>query len=96
MKNIIIILFTLTFSFSAFAETTTQIIYKIKSVHSIDTADGTFTHTEADIVTKRSDGLQDEGQCLVNREKGILSGRCTHKDTDGDIRYSKFFRDTIS
>lgn len=94
MKKLLIIIISTLFSFSAFAETTTKIVFNVVNVQSIETPDGTYMQVEADIVTKRSDGLEDEGRCLVTREKGILSGKCIHTDTDGDIRYSKFYRDT--
>jgi len=94
MIKIFTLLIAMIFSFSAFAETTTKIVFKVVNVQSIKTLDGIYMQVEADIVTKSSNGLEDEGRCLVAREKGILSGRCMHTDTDGDIRYSKFLRDT--
>ena len=94
MVRSLIVIVSLTLSFSASAETVTQILFKVNNVQSVETLEGPYMQVEADIVTKRSDGLEDEGKCLVNREKGILSGRCMHKDQDGDIRYSTFYRDT--
>ena len=94
MIKLLIFVISLTLSFSAFAETTTKILFKVVNVQSIETPEGTYMQVEADIVTKSSNGVEDEGKCLVNREKGILSGSCIHTDADGDIRYSKFYRDT--
>ena len=96
MIKIFTLLIAMIFSFSAFAETTTKIVFKVVNVQSIETLEGTYMQVEADIVTKNSNGLEDEGRCLVTREKGVLSGRCMHTDTDGDIRYSKFFRDCLN
>ena len=94
MIKIFTLLTAIIFSFSAFAETTTKIVFKIINAQSVETSEGTYMQVEADIVTKSSNGLEDEGRCLVIREKGTFSGKCLHTDTDGDIRYSKLYRDS--
>ena len=82
------------FSFSANAGTEYKNVFKISNVQTIETAEGTYMQIEILTAMKQTDGLEAEGKCLIIIDKGILSGPCSLKDSDGDIRYSKVYRDT--
>ena len=94
MIKIFILFTTIIFSFSANAGTEYKNVFKISNVQTIETPEGTYMQIELLTAMKRSDGLEAEGKCLLIIDKGILSGPCTLKDSDGDIRYSKVYRDT--
>ena len=88
MIKIFTLLIAMIFSFSANAGTEYKNVFKISNVQSIETAEGTYMQIEILTAMKRSDGLEAEGKCLIIIDKGILSGPCSLKDSDGDIRLS--------
>ena len=93
MIKIFTLLIAMIFSFSANAGTEYKNVFKISNVQTIETAEGTYMQIEILTAMKRSDGLEAEGKCLIIIDKGILSGPCSLKDSDGDIRYTKVYRD---
>mgnify|MGYP001605145272 FL=1 len=94
MIKIFTLLIVMIFSFYANAGTEYKNVFKISNVQTIETPEGNYMQIELLTAMKRSDGLEAEGKCLLIIEKGILSGPCNLKDSDGDIRYSKVYRDT--
>ena len=94
MIKIFTLLIAMIFSFYANAGTEYKNVFKISNVQTIETPEGNYMQIELLTAMKRSDGLEAEGKCLLIIEKGILSGPCNLKDSDGDIRYSKVYRDT--
>ena len=93
MIKIFTLLAAIIFSFSANAGTEYKNVIKISHLQTIETAEGTYMQIELLTAMKRSDGLEAEGKCLLIIDRGILSGPCSLKDSDGDIRNSKVYRD---
>ena len=93
MIKIFTLVAAIIFSFSANAGTEYKNVFKISNVQTIETAEGTYMQIELLTAMKRSDGLEAEGKCLLIIDRGILSGPCSLKDSDGDIRNSKVYRD---
>ena len=93
MLKIFTLLIAMIFSFSANAGTEYKNVFKISNVQTIETPEGTYMQIELLTAMKRSDGLEAEGKCLLIIDRGILSGPCSLKDSDGDIRNSKVYRD---
>jgi len=93
MIKIFTLLVAIIFSFSANAGTEYKNVYKVNNVQKIETPEGTYMQIEILAATKRSNGVEEAGKCLLIIDKGILSGPCSFKDSDGDIRYSKTYRD---
>ena len=93
MIKIFTLLIAIIFSFSANAGTEYKNVYKVNSVQKIETPEGTYRQIEILVATKRSNGIEESGKCLLVIDKGIITGPCSFKDSDGDIRYSETYRD---